>query len=517
MEDIMIKNESIIIALPEIPERTFSITDFGAIGDGIYDNTEVFNEVMEACKKAGGGKVIIPAGIWHTGPIQLISKLNLHLEAGALLLFSSNFDDYPLILSSFEGEEAVRCMSPLDGENLEHVAITGSGVIDGSGGAWRPVKRFKMTDIQWENLIQSGGVIESDIWWPSQQAVDGKKAFQALRKSGSKQIDDFAPYRDFLRPNLISLRKSCSILIDGPTFQNSPAWCLHPWVCEHITVRNITVRNPWYSQNGDGLDLESCRYGLVENCTFDVGDDAICIKSGKDEAGRSLGKPCEDIIIRNCQVYSGHGGFVIGSEMSGGVRNIHVSNCTFIGTDVGLRFKSTRGRGGIVENIMIDQIRMINIKKEAIVFHMFYELDGEEVLTDEEVSEKTPIFRKIKISNVICNGAETAIKINGLPEMPLSEFTVTNLSMVAKKGIICSECVGGKFLNIAMKIEEGPFVLLEDCKDMNLANIICQNDLELVLQVSGEKTNNISCSSEDLKKAVSVSSEVDKEQVKLNV
>ncbi|MFC0558280.1 glycoside hydrolase family 28 protein [Halalkalibacter alkalisediminis] len=502
-----------IITLPDIPNRSYLITDYGAIGDGIFDNSSVFKRVIEVCKDAGGGKVIIPAGVWFTGPIQLTSKLNLHLEAGALLLFSSNFDDYPLILSSFEGEETVRCRSPLDGEGLEHVAITGNGVIDGAGEAWRPVKRFKMTESEWEKLTQSGGVVESEVWWPTAQALEGKKAFQSLRKSGSKKIEDFEPYRDFLRPNLLSLRRSKYILIEGPTFQNSAAWCLHPWICEQITVRNITVRNPWFSQNGDGLDLESCRYGLVENCTFDVGDDAICLKSGKDEAGRTIAKPCEDITIRGCQVYSGHGGFVIGSEMSGGIRNIHISDCTFFGTDVGLRFKSTRGRGGIVEKITIDGIRMMNMKNEAIVFHMFYELDGEEVLTDEKVSEKTPIFRNIDIRNIICKGAKTAIKVNGLPEMPLANLTFHNLSITSQQGIVCSECIGAMFSNIVMNVKNGALFALHNGRNIKMKDISSQSNAKPFLYISGVKTKEIMSNS--ALQSISIATEVDSEQVKL--
>jgi polygalacturonase len=451
------------ILLPEIPDKLFFITDFGAIGDGIYDNTDAFQLAIKGCQEAGGGKLIVPPGIWLTGPIQLTSKLNLHIEAGALLLFSRNFDDYPLIHSSFEGEETVRCKSPLDGEGLEHVAITGSGVIDGAGGAWRPVKRFKMTDLQWKALIQSGGVVDwqTEIWWPSEQALKGAREIQKLRASGSTKISDFLPIRDFLRPNLLSLRNCKYILLDGPTFQNSPAWCLHPWVCEHITIKNVSVRNPWFSQNGDGLDLESCRYAVVENSVFDVGDDAICLKSGKDEAGRQLGKPCEDVVIRGCQIYSGHGGFVVGSEMSGGVRNVWVSDCTFIGTDVGLRFKSTRGRGGLVENIFIDQIRMINITGEAIVFHMYYERAEDEIIA-EEVSEKTPIFRNIEMRNIVCSGARTAVLLKGLPEMPLESLVFENISVVSERGVIGSDCQDVNFSNLVLHITEGPLLALEN-------------------------------------------------------
>ncbi len=202
---------------------------------------------------------------------------------------------------------------------------------------------------------------------------------------------------------MVSLTNCKNILIEGVTFLNSPAWTLHPLMCSHITLRKVNVKNPWFGQNNDALDLESCNNALVEGCTFDTGDDAICIKSGKDEEGRLRAKPSKDIIIRNNTVFHGHGGFVIGSEMSGGVNNLFVNNCNFLGTDIGLRFKTKRDRGGVVENIFISEINMNNIPGEAILFDMYYEakdpvaLVGEEnklpIIKAEPLNEGTPSFR----------------------------------------------------------------------------------------------------------------------------
>src|SRR5687768_10005520 len=202
--------------------------------------------------------------------------------------------------------------------------------------------------------------------------------------SQEKDAAFYNSIKDFLRPNLLLLTNCKYILLDGPTFQNSPAWCLHPLMSEHLTVRNILVKNPWYAQNGDGIDVESCKNVVIENSTFDVGDDGICIKSGRDKAGRERGMPTENLLVRNCTVYHAHGGFVIGSEMSGGARNIIVENCTFDGTDIGLRFKTTRGRGGIVENIFINNIAMKNIPGEAILFDMYYAAQDPIVLAGEK-------------------------------------------------------------------------------------------------------------------------------------
>jgi len=227
-----------------------------------------------------------------------------------------------------------------------------------------------------------------------------------------------------LRPVLLSFIDCKNVLLKDATFENSPAWNLHPLLCENLIVDNINVRNPWYAQNGDGIDIESCNKVLVINSRFDVGDDAICIKSGKDKDGRERGIPCRDVVIEGCTVYHGHGGFVIGSEMSGGCKDIVIRNSVFIGTDVGLRFKSTRGRGGVVENIYVDNIKMTDIAGEALIFDMYYGIKpGAPV---PPVTEETPSFRNIYIKDVTCRSAKRAALFNGLPEMPMKNVVITD-------------------------------------------------------------------------------------------
>ncbi len=343
------------VALPQIPARAVRITDHGARGDGLTLNTDAIAAAIAACVKAGGGRVIVPRGVFLTGPVELKSRVELHLERGALLLFSQTFEHYPLTRTSYEGIPSVKATSPIWARGAEDIAITGEGVIDGSGQAWRPVKKGKMTAAQWTTLVASGGVVDKPgtTWWPSREALNGAETVRALdSRPGGAPLQDYAAAREFLRPVMISLVECRRVLLDGPTFQNSPAWNVHPLLSEDIVIRNVTVLNPWFSQNGDGLDLDSCRRAIVYNCRFDVGDDAMCIKSGKDEYGRKRGRPTEDVVITDNIVYHGHGGFTVGSEMSGGVRNILVERCTFLGTDVGLRFKTTRGRGGVVEKIL---------------------------------------------------------------------------------------------------------------------------------------------------------------------
>lgn len=229
-------------------------------------------------------------------------------------------------------------------------------------------------------------------------------------------------------------------------------------LCENLTLRDLTVRNPWYSQNGDGVDVESCRNVVISRCSFDVGDDAICMKSGKNKPGRDRGVPTENVVVDDCVVYHGHGGFVVGSEMSGGIRNIQVSNNLYIGTDVGLRFKSTRGRGGVVENIYITNVNMCNIPNEALLFDLFYGGKGAGEETEEEiaarmavgaaVSEETPQFKNIYIDHVVAKDVQRAMYFNGLPEMKIENVHLSDITMTSTEGAIIRQTNGLEVKNV---------------------------------------------------------------------
>ncbi len=460
------------------PERDFNILDFGATGDGHTLNTRAINRAMEAAASAGGGRVVIPRGIWLTGPIRLKSNINLHLEAGALVLFSSDLKEYEIIETVWEGRPQKRFISPLYGKDLENIAITGKGVFDGSGDKWRPVLKWEMTAGQWQALVQRGGTVTrqwgTDVWWPSQQAARGAETVKALDKREAP-LEEYRKAGEYLRPVLLSLVNCRRVLLDGPTFQNSPAWNIHPRECEDVIIRNITVRNPWYSTNGDGLDIESSKNVLVHSSTFDVGDDAICLKSGRDAYGRALGKPSENIVIANCTVYNGHGGFVIGSEMSGGVRNVLVRDCLFIGTDLGLRFKSARGRGGVVENIYIRDILMKDIHTDAIRFNTFYRgVSPKESFgradykkqTPAPVTEETPLFRNIYMENIVCSGAGRAAFIQGLPEQAVRGIEIKNLRVSADQGMTVVNTDGLKFIDSSLDIPQGETVYIVNSRDI---------------------------------------------------
>ncbi|WP_020618439.1 glycoside hydrolase family 28 protein [Paenibacillus daejeonensis] len=454
--------------LPRTPGDTLSIAELGALGDGLTDNTVILQQAIDRCSAEGGGCVLIPPGIWRTGPLRLRSHVRLHAAAGALVLFEPDPAVYPILPSHYEGQPGPRCQAPLEAEGATDIAITGEGIFDGNGQAWRPVKRAKLTAAAWEKLLASGGALSPDgeLWWPSEEGLHGERRLQELRGAGVEDCEAYEPVRAYLRPSLLRFRSCSRILLEGPTFQNSPAWCLHLQACDQVTIRHIQVRNPWYSQNGDGLDLDSCRHALVTHCAFDVGDDAICLKSGKDEAGRLAGLPCEYITIRDCTVYHGHGGFVIGSEMSGDVRAVRVSDCTFIGTDIGLRFKSARGRGGIIEDISIRRVRMSNIVYEGISFHMFYAGTEGSAGSDDApvaVDEGTPQCRNIAIHDVLIQDAETALLLNGLPEQPLKDIRIDGLTARARQGIICRHATDVRLDRLALHGEAAGDIRLHRC------------------------------------------------------
>lgn len=499
--------------LPVFKKDTFSILKYGAKADGLTLNTNSINQAIDACHKKGGGVVLIPPGMWLTGPIVLKSNVNLHLQRNAVLQFTEDFTQYPLVAGNWEGLPQMRNQSPISATNATNIAITGFGIIDGAGDAWRMVKKEKLTESNWKKLLASGGFLSDDkrIWYPTESSLKGSKLKNPGVISPDKTEAFYNEVKDFLRPNLLVLTKCSRILLEGVTFQNSPAWCLHPLMSEHITVRNLQVKNPWYAQNGDGIDLESCRYVLIENSTFDVGDDGICIKSGRDAEGRKRGMPTQDVVIKNCIVYHAHGGFVIGSEMSGGAKNIYVSDCTFIGTDIGLRFKTTRGRGGIVENIFINNITMRDIVGEAILFDMYYAAQDPIALSGEKreppkvqelpVTEATPQFRNFRINNVVANGAEKAIFIRGLPEMNVQNIVLENMVLQAKHGLDMTEGSGISFVNVKLITNNtDPILKVHNSKNIHF-DLIQFNQAELLLSISGEKSSNIKLKNTDASKA----------------
>ncbi|MDE6697593.1 MAG: glycoside hydrolase family 28 protein [Muribaculaceae bacterium] len=450
-----------------VPDYSVKISDFGGVSDGITLNTKAFENAIAHLSQKGGGHLIVPEGIWYTGPIMFDHNIDLHLDRGALLLFSENLSDYPVVKSDWEGLNTYRAMSPLMARGKKNISITGEGTINGNGQCWRPVKKMKMTESQWKKLTQNGVVNDKgDIWFPNENVmkVYYDKDTQTKVHSGDPEALELG--HDFLRPVLVSFIGCTNVLLQGVTFENSPAWNVHPLMCENLIVDNVNIRNPWYAQNGDGIDIESCTNVLLVNSSFDVGDDAICMKSGKDKDGRDRGVPSSNVLIDGCTVYHGHGGFVIGSEMSGGCKDIVAKNCVFIGTDVGLRFKSTRGRGGIVENIYVDNIKMTDIPGEALIFDLYYGIKpGAPV---PPVTEETPSFRNIFIKDVVCRSAGRAALFNGLPEMPMKNVVLEDCRFRADKGFTLNHVDGLTMKNVIVDVPGEKITYGDGVKNVNI-------------------------------------------------
>jgi len=492
------------VIVPKFLKDSINIIQNGAIGDGITSNTKAINNSIQKLAAKGGGVVVIPKGLWLTGPIVLKSNINLYLAPGATLFFTNQFDEYQLQKVSWEGVDQMRNQSPIYANGATNIAITGKGVIDGNGDAWRMVKKEKLTETHWKKKIASGGYLSDDkkTWYPSKSSLLGSTYTNPGVISDQKDTSFYQSVKDFLRPNLVVLEKCNGVLLEGVTFQNSPAWCLHPLMSKNITVRNVFVKNPWYAQNGDGIDVESCDQVLIEQSVFDVGDDAICMKSGRDAAGRKRNMPTQNVTIRNCLVYAAHGGFVIGSEMSGGIKNISVNNCTFIGTDIGLRFKSARGRGGIVEHIRISDIYMKDIVGEAILFDMYYmakdpiPVDGEQRalpdIAQKPFDETTPIFKNFTIQNVYCSGAETALFMRGLPEAPIQQVDLKNMQIQSNKGFEIQEASDCNFTSIQLFAKNTlPLIQIMQGKNLRFDKIEFPSGAKLLCLLAGERTKQI--------------------------
>ena len=480
-EDLPFEMEQ--VQRPQIPAREVDIRDFGGVGDGVVLNSEAFAKAIDALSQKGGGKVVVPTGVWLTGPITLKDNIELHIKPDAVLLFSTDRDLYPIVETVFEGLDTKRCISPINAVGAKNIAITGGGTIDGNGDSWRQVKKSKISPSQWKALLKSGGFTneKGDLWYPDSSSFRGAVVSDAFNvPQGLTTDEEWNSVKTYLRPVMISFMECENVLMEDCLFQNSPCWNIHPLMCKNVIINNVTVRNPWYSQNGDGLDVDSCENVLVINSSFDVGDDAICIKSGKDEDGRRRARPCRNLIVDNCIVFHGHGGFVVGSEMSGGVQNIKVTNCRFLGTDVGLRFKSCRGRGGVVENIFIEDIVMMNIPTEPLLFDLHY--GGKSAVEAAEeggspfdvayvpADETTPQFKDIFIKDVVCSGAARAMYFNGIPEKNIENIVVENCEIVSDKGADLRYSTGVLLKNVKINQSEGAGYSVANCCNVVIDN-----------------------------------------------
>jgi len=470
-------------------QQFYNVLNYGAKNDSSKIATKAIASAIDAASKKGGGTVYFPAGKYLTGPIHLKSNITVFIDAGAELHFSDNFDDYlPMVESRYEGVD-LKSFSPLFyAYKAENISIVGRGLINGHGKKW------------WDYVL---GFKEG----PTRNKY--QRIFDSLNKNILLPDDPAQMKRGFLRPPFIQPMYCRNVLIEGITIVNSPFWTVNPEFCENVTVNGVTINNP-KSPNTDGINPESCRYVHISNCHISVGDDCITIKSGKDVPGRTKARPAENYTITNCTMLSGHGGVVIGSEMSGDVRKITISNCIFDGTDRGIRIKTTRGRGGVVEEIRVDNIIMKNIKQQAVVLDMAYTRTQ-----PEPVSERTPRFRNIHLSNITAQTNE-AIYINGLAEMPVEDITFNDIQFDAQKGVNIKEAGNIEFHNVRITTKEGssliaenvkglvidgvktskpdaskPTISLKNVQDVFVYHAFVDKETPVYLHLSGSKTKNV--------------------------
>jgi polygalacturonase len=458
----------------------YNILDYNAKPDGITSATDAFKNAIKDCSDNGGGIVFIPAGKFLTGPIHLKSNMTLYISAGAIVYFSQNPDDYPVVNTRWEGTQCYALSPMIYCENLENVSISGKGIFDGQGDFW------------WDYYRN----LKNDIYGKHYAFMDeiAKLNEEVLKIAGS---GGGGLHTHFTRPSLLQLNKCKNVTLDGFTVRNSAFWNTHVLYSNDITINDVKFVNPDDSPNTDGLDIDSSKGVRISNCTFDVGDDCLCVKSGMDIDGFRIGIPTEHVTITNCTMLRGHGGVVFGSEISGGIRNIVISNCIFNGTDRGIRIKSRRERGGYIENVRINNIIMEDVIS-PIVFNLFYKCGANpekiDYLNSKEIipiNELTPYIKNFQISNISSYRTRSACGVFfGLPEMPMEGISLSDIyiemdkegqldtpamnfdnTKMIKGGFTGSYLKDFRFQNITIKGLIGPAIDISNAKGIEISGI----------------------------------------------
>ncbi|RDV15435.1 glycoside hydrolase family 28 protein [Pontibacter diazotrophicus] len=397
------------IVPPTFPDRDFNIMAYGALADGKADNSAAIKAAIEACNQAGGGRVVVPAGKYLSGPIYLESNVNLHLEKGATILFSTNPKDYlPLVYTRWEGVELMNYSPLIYAFEEKNIAVTGEGTLDGQANEtnWWPWKGNKKYG--W----QAGT--------PNQTDDDKRAALFEMAENNVPVSERQFGEGFYLRPQFVQPYRCENVLIEGVTIINSPMWILNPVLCTNVTIQQVTVESQ--GPNSDGCDPESCKNVLIKDCYFNTGDDCIAIKSGRNADGRRINVPSENIIIQGCSMANGHGGVVIGSEISGGVRNVFAEDCTMNSPllDRALRIKTSSMRGGVVENVYLRNIEVGQVAEQIIRVNMFYEDEGPYL----------PTVRNIEVKNMtVKNGGKVGVLLEGYEQSPVENLRLINVKI----------------------------------------------------------------------------------------
>ena len=456
------------LARPVFPDRSFDIRDFGATPGGSVKNTAAIRKAIETAATAGGGRVIIPAGKWLTGPIHLENNINLVVSAGAEVLFSQDVKDYlPVVFSRHEDTECYKYSAFIYANGKKNIAVTGGGILNGQGRPWWSFKE--------ERKAAEARVIEmgNDNIPVEQRIFDG---------TGGNE----------LRPAFFQPMNCTNVLVEGVTFRYGAFWTITPTYCENVIVRRVTIVTlgaEGHTPNGDGVDPSSCTNVLIEYCSFDTGDDCIAIKSGRDRDGLRVARPTENVVVRHCIGLSGHGGIVIGSETSGGVRNVYASDCTFHGTDRIVRIKTARGRGGVIENMWFERLSADTIQREAIRLNMLY--TGTR-FPEQPVTRVTPSIRNIYFSNISCDYAKAfAVQILGLPEMNVEQVEFSGLRISSAKGICIVDARSIRLTNADVRPDESPVLDLTDVQNVTIDSLSVPPGADPLIRAGGGKTTNV--------------------------
>jgi polygalacturonase len=430
----------------------FNIKDYGALSDGSASATEAFRAAIQAAKAAGGGTVYVPAGTYVTGPIELVSNLVLHVDAGATVRFPAT--RLPFTKGRQQSVEALTPVPLIGGHDLENVTITGRGVLTTDNAEWMklmPRQKGSGSDPgsangpNWEHLLQS-----LEVKTPAAE-------------------EEYVMAAPELRPSFVRVMDSKNILIEGVHFAGSPMWTVHLLYSDNVVVRDLIIET-YPGVHTDGIAVDSSRNVRISNCYIDTGDDGIVIKAGKDADGLRVNRPTENVSIANCTVHRAHGAVTIGSETSGWVRNIVASNITCKGTEMGVRIKSRRGRGGGVEDVRFNNWTMEDVG-QGINITSYYIMEGEVRTGEQPVSNRTPVFRNIAISNMTINRARLAINIEGLPELPIQGLRISDVIASAKTGLKASYADALELHNVQVNAEAGPAFLIRDSKDLELDGV----------------------------------------------
>lgn len=387
------------IIAPEFPDKNFDITNYGAVGDGETDCTGAFKQAIEECSNAGGGKVIVPAGIYLTGPIHLKSNVNLHIKKDAVVKFTKDKTKYlPLVFTRWEGVECMNYSPLIYAYEQENIAITGEGILDGQGSnenwwSWKGKKEYG-----WNKEM------------PHQK--EGRDLLFEMAENNVPPEERLMGEGFYLRPNFVQPYKCKNVLIDGVTLKDSPMWFLNPVLCTNVTVSNLKIEG--LGPNNDGCNPESSKDVIIKNCFFNTGDDCIAIKSGRNNDGRRVNVPSENIIIEDCIMKEGHGGVVIGSEISGGVKNVYAQNCEMSSPhlDRALRIKTNAIRGGVIENIFLRNIKVGEVSEAVIKINFYYE--------EGDKGDFPPVVRNIRVKNMTSEKSSYAIWIKAYERSPVT-------------------------------------------------------------------------------------------------